>query len=134
MRYLILIIISIFWLDSFSQGTDSDCIHYVDSITNRKVYTFVDKMPEFGNPKGFLVNLVSNIKVDSSFTIVDTKGQIEFIVETDGNVSNIQISDTINYMIDKEVFDFVVKSKWKVGYCDKRPVPVKMIIPYRFDF
>ena len=91
-------------------------------------------MPEFGNPKGFLVNLVSNIKVDSSFTIVDTKGQIEFIVETDGNVSNIQISDTINYMIDKEVFDFVVKSKWKVGYCDKRPVPVKMIIPYRFDF
>ena len=123
-----------FWFESIPQEIDSDCSHYVDSITNRKVYTFVDKMPEFGNHKGFLVNLVSDIEIDSAFTIVDTKGQVEFTVETDGKVSDVKITDTINQEIDKEVFDFVVKSKWKAGYCDKRPVPVRMIIPYRFDF
>jgi hypothetical protein len=131
---MILILISIFWLNSFSQETDSDCSYFVDSITNRKVYTFVDKMPEFANHKEFLVNLVSNIKIDSSFTIFDTKGQIEFIVETDGNVSNVAITDKINHEIDKEVLDFVVKSKWEAGYCNKSQVPVKMTIPYRFDF
>lgn len=91
-------------------------------------------MPEFSNHKGFIANLISDIEIDSVFTVTDTKGQVEFIVENDGKVSDVKITDTINQEIDKEVLDFVVKSKWKAGHCDKRPVPVKMIIPYRFDF
>jgi hypothetical protein len=109
MQYLIVILISIFCLSSFSQEFDSDCVYYVDTITNRKVYNMVDKMPEYGNHKSFMANLVSNIKIDSSFTTVDTKGQIEFIVETDGNVSNVVIIDTISKDIDKEILDFVFK-------------------------
>ena len=91
-------------------------------------------MPEFNDKSGFIVKLVSSIKIDSIPMIIDTNGRVEFIVEIDGDVSNVKIADTIDKQIDMEVFDFVTRSKWIPGFCNKEPVPVKMVIPYRFEF
>jgi hypothetical protein len=59
---------------------------------------------------------------------------VEFIVETDGCTSNIKITSTINKHIDKQIVQFVKENKWKPGYCNEKPVPVKLIIPSHFDF
>lgn len=116
------------------QHRQNDCSHYIDSLTNRKVYTFVDQMPEFDNPKGFLASLMSILTADSVSEVHDTKGTVEFVVEMDGSTSNIKITNPIHKQIDKQIVQFVKENKWKQGYCNKLPVPVKLIIPYHIDF
>ncbi len=116
-----------------NQQSLNDCSHYIDSLTKRKVYAFVSQMPTFDNSKGFLVSLMTTLKADSLLNTDDTKGAVEFIVELDGSTSNIRITNPIHEKIDKQIIQFVKENKWKLGYCNDIPVPVKMVIPYQID-
>ena len=138
LNYLLFFIILISlsnYANSQIDNLSSDCTYYFDSIVNRKIYTFVDEMPVFDNKTSFLVNLVSSLEIDSLIKMNDTKGVVSFIIETDGKTTNIKIIDSINKSIDERVIDFIEKTKkWKCGYCNKKPVPVELKIPYRIEF
>ena len=137
MRHLMISLILIMTINfTYSQTNNfNDCTFYYDSIANRKIYTFVDKMPEYDNKTGFFVNLVSNIELDSIPEMIDIKGAVSFIVEIDGKTSNIKIIDTVNEKFDKSIIEFVRNaSKWECGYCNGIAVPVEMKIPYRFEY
>ncbi|MFC2152847.1 energy transducer TonB [Bacteroidota bacterium] len=114
---------------------DKDCTFYFDSISNRNIYTLVDRMPKSSENSNLEVKIASGLEMDSIPNITDTYGEVTFIVETDGSISNINIINSVNKVIDQDVINYFKKTnKWKCGYCGETPVPVEMIIPYNFKF
>ncbi|MDJ1484940.1 energy transducer TonB [Cytophagaceae bacterium YF14B1] len=113
-----------------------DCPNYIDNITKRKIYTFVDTMPEYPGGQSELSHFFT-----MNFTYPNVKqfqGSIfmEFVIDTDGCVFNERIvkKDMKNLtLVDQEGLRILRKMpNWKPGKCNGKAVPVRMIFPVRF--
>jgi len=99
-------------------------------------YVVVDQMPEF--PQG-QEGLGDYIRGNLSYprTALDAKKEgiviASFIVEKDGNITNIEIVRGLGYGCDEEVIRLIkMMPQWKPGLKDGKPVRVKLNIPVQF--
>jgi len=137
MKYIMTIFI-LFWtvlLFAQSDKVETECKTQFDSISNRIVYSMVDKLPEFpGGIDSMKVYISTNMKWPNDGQD-DFQGTvyISVIVETDGTLTNRTVLKGIYDLSDKEALRLVENMpKWKPGKCNKKIVPVRFCIPIKF--
>jgi len=106
-------------------------------IQEQEIFVFVEEQPEFPGGEEALMNyLISNIHYPEQAKELDIQGTviIEFVVETDGSVTNVVVKRGIGGGCDEEAVR-VVKSmpKWKPGKQRGKPVRVRYTLPVRFQ-
>ena len=108
----------------------------VNKADNDTVLSVCEVMPEFpGGTEKFMEYLSGNIKYPEEAKEKGINGRvfINFVVEKDGSVTNVQVMKGIGGGCDDEAVR-VVKAmpKWKPGMQDGKPVRVSYILPVTF--
>jgi len=100
------------------------------------VYKKVDVPPEFpGGRQAMNKFIVENLKYPEKALKANVSGTvyIQFVVEKDGNLSDIELLRGIGHGCDKEAIRVVkMMPKWKPGKKDSKSVRVKMVMPFAF--
>lgn len=100
------------------------------------VFTVVETMPEFpGGPVALRQYIADNIQYPAGVADISIEGKvfIEFIVDKDGNVTNVKVVRGFHPLLDAEAVRVVQSMpKWKPGEQRGRKVPVKYIVPVSF--
>lgn len=96
-----------------------------------------EELPRFGNaPDDLKKFLVKNIKYPNSSQKKGEQGLVlvQFIVERDGSLSNIQVVRSVSRALDKEALRVVGKmsKKWTPGRKDGKPMRVRYTLPIQF--
>ena len=96
-----------------------------------------DKMPSFqsGSLEDFRAWVMTQVRFPKEMLDKDIRGRVvaAFIVDTDGNVSNVDILQTPDKAFSNEVIRVLMNSpKWEAGMSEGKPVKVKYIIPVDF--
>ena len=109
----------------------------VVSQSNQNVYDHVDVMPEFvGGMTAMMKYLQTNLKYpeDAIRQKLGGRVMVQFVVETDGTISNVRVAKTVFPSLDAEAVR-VVKAmpKWKPGKVNGRPVRVNFTLPVVFN-
>ena len=104
--------------------------------TLKKAYDSVEKMPEFPGGMSEMMRFVSdNIRYPKDAMEAKKEGRalVEFVIETDGSISDVSVVKEVYPSIDAEAIR-VVKSmpKWKAGQQRGKPVRVKYTVPVSF--
>ncbi len=107
-----------------------------EEIVEAEIFTIVEEMPEFPGGMAKLAEyLGKNIKYPQMARESGIQGRVfvNFVVETDGSVSNVNIMRSLGGGCDEEAMR-VVKSmpKWKAGKQRGKPVRVSYILPVNF--
>jgi protein TonB len=96
------------------------------------VYSIVDKTPEFPDGRDAMYKFIySNINYQKiSERDVWGKLFVQFVVERDGNLSNIKITRSLDPFCDKEAIRILrLMPKWKPGEIRNKKVRTKIEIP-----
>ena len=119
---------------------DADLIHFVPggSVVRRVLYreSEVNPKPQFpGGEKAYKNYLQQNVKYPPAALKKRIQGAVRvgFTVKADGTISNVKLERKVHHLLDQEALR-VVKAmpKWKPGYFEGKPVPVKMTVPVQF--
>ena len=106
-----------------------DGVYMQNEVDNRATY-------RRGNERTFLANWVYKyIKYPKSTVDEGVQGRVvvEFIIEKSGEVSNVNIVNSVDERLDAGVLKVVKASpKWKPATINKEPVRVKTSIPVEF--
>lgn len=101
-----------------------------------KVYDVVEQQPEFpGGTSGLAKWLGDNIKYPAEAAKQGIEGRVivQFVVGSDGTVSNVKLMRPVNPLLDQEALRVVTAMpKWTPGKQDGKPVAVKYTIPVTF--
>nr|MCU0329213.1 energy transducer TonB [Chitinophagales bacterium] len=102
-----------------------------------KPFTFVDIMPEFPGGEKALLNFLSK-HIKYPLYAVENKIEgtviIEFIVKTDGSISNAEVLQDVKGGCSEEALRVVNSMpKWKPGMQNGIPVAVYFTIPIEFE-
>jgi hypothetical protein len=107
--------------------TFNKCISKYDSVIKKPIFTNVDIMPEFPGGQSHMVCFFDTTyknqnEIDDCCAI-----QIEFLVNTNGKLSNFNIIKGLQKDLDDETIRvFQLMPKWKPGICNGKKVAVKM--------
>jgi len=109
----------------------------VVSQSNQNVYDHVEVMPEFvGGMTAMIKYLQTNLKYpeDAIRQKLGGRVMVQFVVETDGTISNVRVAKTVFPSLDAEAVR-VVKAmpKWKPGIENGRTVRVNFTLPIVFN-
>lgn len=103
-----------------------------------EIFTIVENQPE---PKGgysaFYDFISNNLKYPQRAIISGIEGKVfvQFVVEKDGSLTDIQVIRGIGFGCDEEAVRVISNApKWIPGRQRGRPVRVKMILPIHFKF
>lgn len=101
------------------------------------VYEIVEEMPEFSGGVAKMNEYLGNNIIYPEYAVdnnIEGRVIVEFIVNTDGTLSNVQIRRSVHETLDNEAIR-VVKSmpKWKPGKQGGKAVRVKYVIPITFN-
>ena len=104
--------------------------------TLKKAYDSVEKMPEFPGGMSEMMRFVSdNIRYPKDAMEAKKEGRalVEFVIETDGSISDVSVVKEVYPSIDAEAIR-VVKSmpKWTPGEQDGEKVRVQFTMPVAF--
>ncbi len=106
------------------------------TASNDSVYSFVTKMPEYpGGQKGMLTYFIKSMRYPlAAYTNgVSGTAYVNFIVETDGSISDVLILKPVGYGCDEEAKRLVSQMKgWTPGEMDGKKVRVRSNIPVYF--
>ena len=96
-----------------------------------------DKMPSFqsGGLQDFRAWVMTQVRFPKEMLDKNVRGRVvaAFIVDTDGNVSNVDILQTPDKAFSNEVIRVLMNSpKWEAGVSEGKPVKVKYTIPVDF--
>jgi TonB family protein len=96
-----------------------------------------DKMPSFqsGSLEDFRRWVMTQVRFPKEMLDKDIRGRVvaAFIVDTDGNVSNVDILQSPDKAFSNEVIRVLMNSpKWEAGVSEGKPVKVKYTIPVDF--
>ncbi|CAD5270489.1 MULTISPECIES: energy transducer TonB [unclassified Imperialibacter] len=98
-----------------------------------KFYEYVEKMPEpMGGMADFMAFLGKNIRYPKSGIRNDIQGKVyvQFIVDEQGNLTDLKVIKGINEDFDSESLRVLSKAPaWKPGRQGGRPVKVRMVLP-----
>ena len=108
----------------------------VVSQTNQKVFDTVEQMPEYpGGMQAMIEFLQTNMKYpeDAAKQKVEGRVMVQFVVETDGSVSDVHVAKQVFPSLDAEAIR-VVKAmpNWTPGKEKGRVVRVKYLLPIVF--
>jgi len=104
--------------------------------TKEQIFTIVEKMPEFpGGEDAMNSFLANNIRYPQTAKELGIQGTVyvQFIVDTYGNISNVELLRGIGGGCDDEAIRVVKKMpRWNPGKQGGRPVKVQFRLPIRF--
>lgn len=111
-----------------------NCASRYDSNLHRRIYLYVDLMPEFpggvDSLKSFIRNNLMWPNTEDDFV---GKVYISVIVEADGSLTNKKVFRGIDISVDIEALNVIDKMpKWNAGKCKGKSVPVEYLIPVAF--
>lgn len=103
-----------------------------------QLYATVDEKPRFldGEPNSFAQWVYSELKYPQSALEQNITGKVtvSFTIAKDGSMTNIEITEHADPVLEKEVMRVISKApKWTPGKSDSKPVDVKYIFPIVFD-
>jgi len=111
-------------------------INYVTDKTGKKVYKVVEKMPSYkGGDEARIKFLVGNIKYpeEAMKNRIQGKVFVNFIVRTDGSVTDVNILRGIRGGCDEEAMRVVkMMPAWNPGMEKGKPVDVLFNLPIKF--
>ena len=108
----------------------------VVSQTNQKVFDTVEQMPEYpGGMQAMIEFLQTNMKYpeDAAKQKVEGRVMVQFVVETDGSVSDVHVAKQVFPSLDAEAVRVVqAMPKWTPGKEKGKVVRVKYNLPIVF--
>ncbi len=115
--------------------------HLTDSMTNvpfeKKIFTAVEKDPRFpGGIDGFYKFLTQNLKYPTEARQNNIQGKVflTFVVERDGNLSDIKVVRSLSSETDAEALRLVKSPpKWEPGMQNGVAVRVQYTMPVNFS-
>jgi len=109
---------------------------YEQTQDSSTVFTLVEKMPEYpGGMDSLMAHLSRTISYPSEAKEANIQGKVyvQFIVEKDGSLSDIQIIRGIGGGCDEEAINAVTSmTKWSPGEFRGKKVRVRFILPVNF--
>ena len=107
------------------------------SLNAQKVFKVVDKNPEFPGGNNALNKFIAqSIKypVIAQESGIEGKVLVDFVINTDGSISNVKILKGVSTSINKEALRVVRKlPKWKPGIYKGETVCVLRTLPIIFQ-
>jgi len=101
-----------------------------------EVFVMVEQMPEFPGGEQELWNfLSSNMRYPVIAMENNIQGEVvvQFIVEKDGSITDVQVVKSVDPSLDKEAVRMVrIMPKWQAGMQQGKPVRVKYLVPIKF--
>ena len=108
----------------------------VVSKKNQKVFDVVEQMPEFpGGIAAMLEYLMQNVKYPEDAEKQKVEGRViaNFVVETDGSISDVKVFKQVFPSLDAEAIRVLeAMPKWTPGKQNGKPVRVKYTVPVNF--
>ena len=108
----------------------------VVSQTDQKVFDTVEQMPEYpGGMQAMIEFLQTNMKYpeDAAKQKVEGRVMVQFVVETDGSVSDVHVAKQVFPSLDAEAIRVVqAMPKWTPGKEKGKEVRVKYNLPIVF--
>ncbi len=108
----------------------------IDYDKPEKPFDVVEQMPEFPGGTPELMKYIStNVKYPAEATKNGAQGRVlvQFIVEKDGSISEVEVIKKVNEHLDAEAVRVVnAMPKWKPGKQNGEPVRVKYTLPISF--
>jgi len=97
------------------------------------IFMVVEKMPEFpGGQQAIMKFLVENIRIPVEYNEVNWRGRVilQFVVNTDGSITDIQVIRGVSPLWDKEAIRVIeLMPNWIPGEHNGKKVRVKQILP-----
>jgi protein TonB len=97
----------------------------------------VEDLPQFpGGAAGFMKWLTKNLRYPASAQSQQVKGRVvaQFIVNKDGSVTDLEVTEHLNHACDNEVLRVLrMMPKWEPGLMDAKPCRTKVCIPVVFN-
>lgn len=101
-----------------------------------EIFTIVEDQPEYpGGMNAFYKYIGTNMRYPVQARRMGVEGRVfvQFVVEKDGSLSEIQVIKGIGFGCDEEALRVIKRSKkWKPGKQRGRAVKVRMILPIMF--
>lgn len=101
-------------------------------------FRVVEDLPQFpGGAAEFMKWLTKNLKYPAVAQKRNIKGRVvaQFIVNTDGSVSDLELTEHLEASCDKEVLRVLrMMPKWQAGMMNAKPCRTKVCIPIVFNF
>lgn len=133
MRFYIKILPLLFFFYCFKSNGQSDstiCKTQFDTLTQKQVYSLVDKMPKPVMGKTEFLKKMGQLKHSSRNIPINTKLIIAFVIEPNGEISGKRImKDIEGSSVGNQALKLIEGIKWTAGSCSGTSVPVIQIIP-----
>ena len=109
----------------------------VVAAKNQQAFDVVEQMPEYpGGIKALLDYLCQNVKYPADAEKQKIEGRViaNFVVETDGSISNVEVFRPVFPSLDAEAVRVLsAMPKWKPGMQSGKVVRVKYTVPISFN-
>jgi protein TonB len=116
---------------------DEDKPEVVDMYDEPVDFRVVEDLPQFpGGASEFMKWLTKNLKYPASAQKKQVKGRVvaQFIVNTDGSVSDLELTEHLEAACDREVLRVLrMMPNWQAGVMNAKPCRTKVCIPIVFN-
>lgn len=117
--------------------TEEDKPEVVDMYNEPVDFRVVEDLPQFpGGASEFMKWLTRNLKYPASAQRKQIRGKVvaQFIVNTDGSVSDVELTEHLEAACDREVLRVLrMMPKWQAGVMNAKPCRTKVCIPIVFN-
>ena len=119
-----------------AEKVDVSVVKSGEAVDYAKVFDVVEQMPEFpGGPAEMMKFVSMNVRYPEAAHEVGAQGRVvvQFIVETNGTLSNVKVIQKANDDLDAEAVRLIGSMpKWKPGMQNGKAVRVKYALPVTF--
>ena len=116
---------------------EEDKPEVVDMYNEPVDFRVVEDLPQFpGGASEFMKWLTKNLKYPASAQRRQVRGKVvaQFIVNTDGSVSDVELTEHLEAACDREVLRVLrMMPKWQAGVMNAKPCRTKVCIPIVFN-
>ena len=109
----------------------------VDMYNEPIDFRVVEDLPQFpGGAAEFMKWLTKNLKYPALAQKRKVKGRVvaQFVVNTDGSISDLELTEKLETSCDNEVFRVLrMMPKWQAGMMNAKPCRTKVCIPVVFN-
>jgi protein TonB len=116
---------------------DQEKPEVVDMYNEPVDFRVVEDLPQFpGGASEFMKWLTKNLKYPATAQKKQIRGKVvaQFIVNTDGSVSDLELTEHLEAACDREVLRVLrMMPKWQAGVMNAKPCRTKVCIPIVFN-
>ena len=116
---------------------DEDKPEVMDMYDEPVDFRVVEDLPQFpGGASEFMKWLTKNLKYPATAQKKQVRGKVvaQFIVNTDGSVSDLELTEHLEAACDREVLRVLrMMPKWQAGVMNAKPCRTKVCIPIVFN-